>query len=231
MEKYNAFVHACVEVNRISQYRSAIFLSTKCTAKCTFSGSHIERVSLNRCFYSLLRRFMIKMTDRDMRTPDSDSPAPDVRFSQLSVLRGHTKSVASVKFGGNGLLVTASADKSVRIWDLTEGRQVQVLRGHTQGVSDASWSKQGNHIASASDDNMVKLWDAESGKCLRTLQGHTNYVFCCTFSPEGNLLVSRRPFPLRPQHSLCLGQRTSLRSLARARERVDLFVGPHSVQG
>ncbi|KAF7297744.1 WD repeat protein [Mycena kentingensis (nom. inval.)] len=52
-------------------------------------------------------------------------------------LGGHTASVNVVKWGGvgQGVLYTASSDRTVRIWDAQSGRQLHVLKDHAHWVT------------------------------------------------------------------------------------------------
>ena len=86
-------------------------------------------------------------------------------------------------------LASASADKTVRIWNGETGDHLMTLEGHSQGISDVAWSSDNLYLCSASDDKTLRLWSASTGELLKTLKGHTNYVFCCNFNPASNLLV------------------------------------------
>ncbi|KAG9309920.1 WD40-repeat-containing domain protein [Chiua virens] len=55
-------------------------------------------------------------------------------------LGGHTASVNVVKWGGGGIggkgvLYTASSDRTVRVWDAQEGRQLMILKDHAHWVT------------------------------------------------------------------------------------------------
>jgi len=62
--------------------------------------------------------------------------------------------------------------------------------GGTSIVSCASYSPDGQLVASAGHDKTVRLWDSRSGSELRTLSGHQGKVFSVAFSPDGRLLAS-----------------------------------------
>src|SRR5262249_55603014 len=103
--------------------------------------------------------------------------------SSLLTFRGHTEGVYSVSFSPDGKrLASASADRTVKVWDATSGQQARTLQGHTGTVSSVAFSPDGKRLASASQDGTVKVWDATSGQealtiqKARTLQGHTGTV-------------------------------------------------------
>ena len=56
-------------------------------------------------------------------------------------------------------VVTASGDKTARLWDAASGKELRRLT-HEEAVTAASFSPDGRMVVTASDDKTVRLWDA-----------------------------------------------------------------------
>ena len=54
-------------------------------------------------------------------------------------------------------MVTASADKTARLWNSSTGQLLAVLSGHTSSVSSARFSSDGQWIVTASDDRTARV--------------------------------------------------------------------------
>src|SRR5262249_26143286 len=76
-------------------------------------------------------------------------------------LRGHEGSVSSAAFSPDGKrIITASSDKTARLWDAETGKQIgEPFRGHEGPVSRAAFSPDGKRIVTVSDDTTPRLWD------------------------------------------------------------------------
>jgi WD40 repeat protein len=79
----------------------------------------------------------------------------------IDILRGHTDLVLDVAFSPDGNeLVSASHDKTIRIWDLTTRRH-RVLRGHIAPVIRVTW-RGARQLVTGSPDGTIRLWDVPS---------------------------------------------------------------------
>ena len=108
-----------------------------------------------------------------------------------AVLYGHTNVVSSVSYSPDGKhIVSASKDKTIRIWDVFSGKELLAITGHTDDVNFATYSPDGNYIASASYDKTIRIWDAKTGNEVNVLKGHTSLVYSVSFSPDGNYIAS-----------------------------------------
>ncbi|KAI1615759.1 mitochondrial division protein 1 [Exophiala viscosa] len=123
----------------------------------------------------------------------------------LFVLEAHIGEVTALHLRGD-TLVSGSADKTLRQWDLVKGRCVQTLdvlwaaaqASSTIGSTESQWRPTGRATDSSADfvgalqcfdaalacgtaDGMVRLWDLRSGQVHRSLVGHTGPVTCLQF--------------------------------------------------
>ena len=128
-------------------------------------------------------------------------PTFEARASMLTLLaklrrsRGpvgtHGGRVYAVAFHPDArLLATASADESVRLWDVTTHREVATLNGHDGEVHDVAFSRDGRLLASGAGDGSVRIWDPRGRRQLAVLAGHEGVVRTVAFSPDGRLLAS-----------------------------------------
>jgi WD40 repeat protein len=56
-------------------------------------------------------------------------------------------------------VVTASRDKTARIWDARTGTAFATLRGHEDRVVAAAFSSDGTRVVTASVDHTARIWD------------------------------------------------------------------------
>ncbi|WP_445174804.1 nSTAND1 domain-containing NTPase [Microcoleus sp.] len=114
----------------------------------------------------------VYITQERNRIEGSNAPLYRVNFSRDS-----------------NLLVTASADKTVKIWKM-HGSLCRAFIGHTDELCDASFSSDGKMVASGSKDKTIKVWSADEGTLLQTFAEHLDHVMCVRFSPNGEILAS-----------------------------------------
>ncbi len=106
-------------------------------------------------------------------------------------LHGHSDVVCGVAYSPDGKhIASASADKTIKVWDSATGQEVLTIQGHRYFVCDVAYSPDGTRIVSGSLDKTVRVWDAATGRELLTLNGHTKPVNSVAYRSDGQQIVS-----------------------------------------
>jgi hypothetical protein len=87
-------------------------------------------------------------------------------------------------------VVTASDDKTARVWDAARGRELLRLGGNADLLSGAGFSPDGRRIVTSARDGAVRIWDATTGELLEVYAGHRGDVRTAVFSPDGHRLLT-----------------------------------------
>jgi WD40 repeat protein len=109
----------------------------------------------------------------------------------LLTLAGHSGPVRAVAVTPDGMqAVSGSADETLKVWDLSAGKEVRTLAGHSGPVRAVAVTPDGMQAVSGSDDETLKVWDLSTGKEVRTLAGHSGPVRAVAVTPDGMQAVS-----------------------------------------
>ncbi|KIE02136.1 P-loop NTPase, partial [Metarhizium majus ARSEF 297] len=110
--------------------------------------------------------------------------------SCLQILEGHTGAVHTAKFAPvSARMVSASDDRTVRIWDTNTGECLQVIHNPVE-VSSAMFSHDERLVVVACDDGIIRLWDVDTEECVQELRGHSGKVSSAIFSSDSKLVAS-----------------------------------------
>ncbi|KAM4902211.1 POC1 centriolar protein homolog B [Sylvia borin] len=110
---------------------------------------------------------------------------------ESSVLKGHTASVRSVGFSHDGnSVVSASNDKSIKIWSVCYQRLLFTLSKHIGWVRCAKFSPDGRIIASCGEDKSVNIWDTRNKICVNSFSDDEGFATFVDFNPSGTCIAS-----------------------------------------
>ena len=137
--------------------------------------------------------------------------SPSHAFAETPILTidtgGHKSVIRDIMFSHDGrYLVSASDDKTIRVWDTSSGEVVRVLRGQiTPGYEGQIYAAAlspydrllaaGGWLGSSKNYKLVdlgriRLIDFKTGEIIALLKGHTDVVLGLAFSRDGTRLIS-----------------------------------------
>lgn len=133
----------------------------------------------------------VTMSEREATEPGVPARlrAPDTASETQvhHVLQGHDEIVWAVEVAA-GRLYSASADRTIRVWDTASRRCVAVLEDHTRPVLALALSS--THLFSGSYDASVRVWDLRTLRRAATLTGHTDAVRALVTVPAARAAFS-----------------------------------------
>jgi WD40 repeat protein len=104
----------------------------------------------------------------------------------LEVSAGQSNQMA---FSADGRrAVIASADRSVRYFEVEGKRDLKRLVGHTASVWAVDLSADGKRALSGSMDGTARLWNVETGQQIHKLDGHTGLVTAVAFAGDAQAI-------------------------------------------
>ena len=86
--------------------------------------------------------------------------------------------------------ITLGDDRTLKVWDLTSGRESFTLSGHKSKILDCAVSPDGEVIVSFDQYGGLKIWDLHTGQMIASLTYQTDYILNCAISPDCSFILS-----------------------------------------
>ncbi len=140
------------------------------------------------CYNSLNKQLIAGSKDCIVRGISLDSG----EFKELGSGENlHTDFTMAVCFDAeHNRIVTASADKTIMLWNALTGKHLKTLKGHDASVTCLCVIPAYDLVISGSTDKKVKIWNADSGNCLYTFTEHTSDIRALCFDSNNNRIIS-----------------------------------------
>ncbi|CAI0547794.1 unnamed protein product, partial [Linum tenue] len=104
----------------------------------------------------------------------------------LDVLSGHEGPVHGLMFSPtSAILASSSWDKTVRLWDIFEGKGAVETFSHTHDVLTVVYRPDGKQLACSTLDGQIHFWDPIDGSLMYTIEGRRDIA-------GGRLMTDRR---------------------------------------
>lgn len=88
------------------------------------------------------------------------------------------------------MLITAGADKKVKLWNLPDGTLIKSIDAHDGAVNALAVSPDGKTLATGGDDKMVKLWNLPDGALRKSFTAHDGPVLSVAYLSDGSKLIT-----------------------------------------
>lgn len=166
----------------------------------------------------LKRKSDAAATGADASAVNGSSQPPVALATPQAALYGHEEGVNDASWSHDGYyLVSASDDKTARIWDVEYSKTLSTLgrtsssmsafnahgiavdageslhesnEGHASFVFSAQFNPQGSLIVTASFDETVRFWDVRTGRSVAVLSAHHEPIVSARFNHDGTLLIT-----------------------------------------
>mmetsp|Transcript_12701 Transcript_12701/g.19082 ORF Transcript_12701/g.19082 Transcript_12701/m.19082 type:complete len:338 (-) Transcript_12701:28-1041(-) len=107
-------------------------------------------------------------------------------------LLGHRGSISKVACSQENLALSASYDKTLKVWDVDKGSLIHTLYnsnyGHTKAIRTFLWKN--SLVVSGGREGLGCVWDLNSGKLVSTFDEHSAPIQCMCLSPNEDLVMT-----------------------------------------
>jgi WD40 repeat protein len=144
---------------------------------------------------------------------------------------GHSSAITAEAFSADGrLLLSGSEDGTLKLWEVTTGREIRTLAGHSSPITAVCFAPDGRFALSGSDSGGVMLWEVSTGRRMRSFEGQSSRIQSVAFSPAGRSVLFLSDEGLTTVSKWITSARSEVRTLERSYGRQHAFAAkqiPH----
>ncbi|KIK77809.1 hypothetical protein PAXRUDRAFT_165674 [Paxillus rubicundulus Ve08.2h10] len=115
----------------------------------------------------------------------------DYSGEPLVTIPGHEGMISGIAhIPGRNRFVTCSFDRTVRVWDVENGKQEGMSMEHEDEVYGLAVTRDGKQMISGGRDERMKVWDVETHELIKEWGIQTGGIWCVALSPDDRLVAS-----------------------------------------
>ncbi|XP_059543076.1 guanine nucleotide-binding protein subunit beta-4 isoform X1 [Myotis daubentonii] len=118
-----------------------------------------------------------------------------IQMRTRRTLRGHLAKIYAMHWGYDSrLLVSASQDGKLIIWDSYTTNKMHAIPLRSSWVMTCAYAPSGNYVACGGLDNICSIYNLKTRegnvRVSRELPGHIGYLSCCRFLDDSQIVTS-----------------------------------------
>lgn len=107
------------------------------------------------------------------------------------IQNGHLSVIKTVAHTPDGnYLLTGSRDKTIKLWEISTGREMRTFFGHTNTVNGLDVSDDGKTFVSSSADGKAMLWEIATGNMLKVFDMQDDFLTTVDLASNGKWLIT-----------------------------------------
>ena len=91
-------------------------------------------------------------------------------FTKIKSFKAHTSHISFIMRLNSSQILSASDDRTVKLWNHETDECVRTFQGHLDDVLCIEISRDQSKMYTASWDHTIRVWDISSGECLKVIK-------------------------------------------------------------
>lgn len=115
--------------------------------------------------------------------------------AEILRVQAHADGVHALALSPNGQRLASAGgwDRSIKLWDASNGQELHRLTGHTSQVTSVAFGPDNALLVSGSWDESIRIWEPPNLQKPRVLEEKSqimDLIFCVALSPDARVLVA-----------------------------------------